>query len=51
MGGFQGKTSGSSIQRKMKMLKAEGIEINDGKIENFDKILFRFSEPSTVLTK
>jgi hypothetical protein len=24
------------------MLKAEGIEINSGKIKNFEKILFRF---------
>jgi len=43
MGGFQGKTSGASIQRKIKMLKNEGVEIRDGKIENFEKILFRFS--------
>jgi len=44
MGGFQGKTSGSSIQKKIKMLRAEGVEIKDGKIKNFDKILFRFSQ-------
>jgi len=25
------------------MLKAEGIEINSGKINNFEKILFRFT--------
>jgi len=43
MGGFQGKTSGISIQRKIKMLRAEGIEINGGKIMNFEKVLFRFS--------
>jgi hypothetical protein len=44
MGGFQGKTSGSSIDRKIKMLRAEGIEINSGKIKNFEKVLFRFSQ-------
>ncbi len=43
MGGFEGKTSGISIQRKIQMLKAEGIEIKGGKIENFEKVLFRFS--------
>jgi len=43
MGGFQGKTSGVSIEKKIKMLEAEGIEINGGKIKNFEKILFRFS--------
>jgi hypothetical protein len=42
MGGFEGKTSGTSIQRKIKMLKAEGIEINAGKINNFENVLFRF---------
>jgi len=45
MGGFEGKTSGISIQRKIKMLKAEGVEIKGGKIKNFEKILFRFSVP------
>jgi hypothetical protein len=44
MGGFQGKTSGSSIQRKIKMLKAEGVEINGGQIKNFEKVLYRFSQ-------
>ena len=43
IGGFQGKTSGASIKKKIQMLKAEGIEINSGKIKNFEKILFRFS--------
>jgi len=43
MGGFEGKTSGISIQKKIKMLEAEGIEIKDGKIKNFGKVLFRFS--------
>jgi hypothetical protein len=43
MGGFQGKTSGISIQRKIKMLTAEGVEISGGKIKNFEKVLFRFS--------
>jgi len=42
IGGFAGGISGSSIQRKINMLKAEGVEINDGKINNFEKILFRF---------
>jgi hypothetical protein len=42
MGGFQGKTSGISIQRKIKMLKAEGIEFNGEKIKNFENVLFRF---------
>ena len=28
--------------KKIKLLKSEGIEINDGKIENMNKRLFRF---------
>jgi hypothetical protein len=42
MGGFEGHTSGRSIQRKIKMLKAEGVDISGGKIRDFEKILFRF---------
>ena len=43
IGGFQGKTTGVSIQNKIKMLKEEGIEFEGDKIKNFDKILYRFS--------
>jgi hypothetical protein len=42
MGGFRGKTSGQSIQEKIAMLKAEGVEVKAGKIRDFEKILFRF---------
>jgi hypothetical protein len=38
-----GKTSGAAIQKKIKMLKEEGIEFQGGKIKDFEKILFRFS--------
>jgi hypothetical protein len=43
MGGFQGKTSGTAIEKKIKMLKDEGVEVEDGKVSNFEKVLFRFS--------
>jgi methylated-DNA-[protein]-cysteine S-methyltransferase len=43
IGGFQGKTSGTSIQRKIKMLQDEGVEIHEGKIKNFEEILYRFT--------
>ncbi len=43
IGGFQGKTSGAAIQKKIRMLKEEGIEFQRGKIKNFEKVLFRFS--------
>ena len=43
IGGFQGKTSGTAIQKKIKMLKNEGVEFRGGKIKNFEEVLFRFS--------
>ena len=43
IGGFQGKTSGEAIQKKIKMLKEEGIVFKGDKIVNFEKVLFRFS--------
>jgi hypothetical protein len=42
IGGFQGKTSGRAIQRKMRMLEDEGIEFQGGKIKDFEAVLFRF---------
>jgi hypothetical protein len=38
-----GKTSGTAIQKKIKMLKDEGIEFRRGKIKDFEEILYRFS--------
>ena len=43
IGGFMGKTSGAAIQKKIKMLKDEGIEFHGSRIKNFEEILFRFS--------
>lgn len=42
IGGFGGRTSGKSVQNKIQMLRREGIEITDGKIADFEKVLFRF---------
>jgi O-6-methylguanine DNA methyltransferase len=42
IGGFGGKTSGKSVQNKIQMLRREGIEIKEGKITDFEKVLFRF---------
>jgi biotin operon repressor len=38
-----GKTSGTAIQKKIKMLKEEGIEVREGRVKNFEEILYRFS--------
>lgn len=33
LGGFAGKTEGPEIQRKLSLLKKEGVKINDGVID------------------
>jgi len=30
------------VQRKAKLLKKEGVQVKDGKIVNFEKVLFKF---------
>jgi methylated-DNA-[protein]-cysteine S-methyltransferase len=42
IGGFGGKTSGMSVEKKMRMLREEGVEIRDGKVTDFERVLFRF---------
>jgi O-6-methylguanine DNA methyltransferase len=42
IGGFGGKTSGKQIEKKIQLLKKENVEVNDRKIVNFKKVLFKF---------
>jgi methylated-DNA-[protein]-cysteine S-methyltransferase len=42
IGGFGGKTSGMSVEKKIRMLREEGVEIRDGKVADFERVLFRF---------
>jgi methylated-DNA-[protein]-cysteine S-methyltransferase len=42
IGGFKGKTSGTSIQEKILLLEKEGIDIKNEKIVNFKEVLFKF---------
>lgn len=42
IGGFAGKTSGKTVQNKVELLKKEGVQVKDGKIVDFEKILFKF---------
>ncbi len=37
------RRNGTAIQKKIKMLKDEGIEFDGGKVRNFEQVLFRFS--------
>ncbi len=38
IGGFMGKTAGKEIQKKIAMLKSEGIKLKAGKIADFEKV-------------
>ncbi len=42
IGGFAGKMSGKTVQRKAELLRKEGVQVKDGRIVNFDRILFKF---------
>ncbi|MGD0423932.1 MAG: MGMT family protein [Candidatus Bathyarchaeia archaeon] len=42
IGGFAGKTSGKTVQKKVELLRREGVQVKDGKIVNFEKVLFEF---------
>jgi hypothetical protein len=42
MGGFKGRTAGTAIREKITLLAEEGIEVRDGRIVNFEAVLFRF---------
>ena len=42
IGGFGGKTSGKNVNNKVRMLQREGVEVRNGKIVNFEKVVFRF---------
>ena len=43
IGGFMGKSRGAAIQKKIQMLRKEGIKIECGKILQFDHALFTFT--------
>jgi methylated-DNA-[protein]-cysteine S-methyltransferase len=42
IGGFGGKTSGMSVEKKIQMLREEGVEVRDGKVTDFERVLFKF---------
>ena len=42
IGGFGGRTSGKSIEAKIQLLRKENVEVSNGKIVNFEKVLFIF---------
>jgi O-6-methylguanine DNA methyltransferase len=42
VGGFGGKTSGENIANKIRMLQREGVDVRNGRIVNFERVVFRF---------
>lgn len=42
VGGFGGKTSGKTVEKKIRLLKKENVKVKNGKIVDFEKVLFRF---------
>lgn len=42
IGGFGGKLSGKNIEKKIALLQKEGVGVRNGRVVNFDKVLFKF---------
>jgi O-6-methylguanine DNA methyltransferase len=42
IGGFGGKTSGKNVGGKMQLLRGENVEVRNGRVVDFEKVLFRF---------
>ena len=40
IGGFMGDRTGKNIQKKIIILKEEGIEVKEGKVMDFEKVFF-----------
>ena len=40
VGGFGGKTSGKNVKKKIQMLRKEHVEIIDGRIADFERVIF-----------
>ena len=40
VGGFGGKTSGKNVKKKIRMLRKENVELINGRIADFEKVLF-----------
>ena len=40
VGGFGGKTSGKNVKKKIQMLRKEHVEIINGRVADFEKVIF-----------
>ena len=43
IGGYMGVREGKEISKKIALLKSEGVNVVNGRIENFAEILYNFS--------
>lgn len=43
IGGFMGKTTGEEIDKKIKLLRSEGITFSNGKVVNFKTVLHNYT--------
>jgi O-6-methylguanine DNA methyltransferase len=41
VGGFQGQVSGKAVQRKIRLLRRENVKIENGRVVDLEKHLFR----------
>ena len=42
VGGFRGKTTGKTVEEKTLMLRSENVQVKNGKVVDFEKVLFKF---------
>ena len=42
IGGFGGRTSGKTVEEKTLLLRKENVEVRNGRVVDFEKVLFRF---------
>ena len=40
IGGFMGERTGEKVQKKIKILRKEGVKVKDGKVVDFEKTFF-----------
>ena len=42
VGGFGGETSGKTVEKKIRLLRKENVQVKNGRIVDFRRMLFRF---------
>lgn len=42
IGGFKGTTCGQPVEEKIALLKGEGVRVENNRVADFDRVLYRF---------